>query len=140
MLDKAIAIASKAFEGVYDRGGKPYILHCLHVMTKVDNNDSELMTIAVLHDLLEDTDWTVDKLVAEGFSLRVVMALSLLTHEPDVSYDDYIRRIATNEDARRVKIEDLKHNSDITRMKGLREKDFKRLEKYHRAYEYLKST
>lgn len=140
MLDKAIAIAAKAFEGVYDRGGKPYILHCLYVMTKVDNNDPELMTIAVLHDLLEDTDWTVDKLVAEGFSLRVVMALSLLTHAPDVSYDDYIRNIATNNDARRVKIEDLKHNSDITRMKGLREKDFKRLEKYHRAYEYLKST
>lgn len=138
MLDKAIAIAAMEFAGKFDKGGKPYILHCLHVMHKVGPDDQELMTIAVLHDLIEDTPWTIQRLMSEGFSHRVVMAIDCLTHEDDVSYDDYIRRIATNEDARKVKREDLKHNSDITRMKGLRQKDFIRLEKYHKAYEFLR--
>ena len=143
MLGKAIAIASKEFADKTDKGGKPYILHCLHVMHKVGPDDHELMIIAVLHDLVEDTDWTFDMLRDEGFSERVLIALRLLTHYPighseGKTYDDYIKSIATNEDARKVKMEDLKHNSDITRMKGLRKKDFDRLEKYHRSYEYLK--
>lgn len=138
MLDRAIAIAAKEFEGKFDKGGQPYILHCLHVMHKVGPSDHGLMTIAVLHDLVEDTDWTLDMLINEGFPHRVVTAIDCLTHRREDSYDDYIRRIATNADARKVKLEDLRHNSDITRMKGLREKDFKRLEKYHRAYEFLK--
>lgn len=143
MLGKAIAIAAKEFADKTDKGGKPYMLHCLHVMHKVGPDDQELMAIAVLHDLVEDTDWTFEMLRDEGFSDRVINALRLLTHYPighseGKTYDDYIKGIATNEDARAVKLEDLKHNSDITRMKGLRKKDFDRLEKYHRSYEYLK--
>lgn len=143
MLDKAISIAALAFVDKYDKGGKPYILHCLHVMHKVGPDDQELMQIAVLHDLVEDTSWTIDGLRSEGFSERVLTALKLLTHIPighpeGQTYEDYIKAIATNDDARRVKMADLKHNSDITRMKGLRKKDFDRLEKYHRAYEYLR--
>ena len=138
MLSKAIAIASVAFEGKSDKGGKPYILHCLHVMHKVGPDDHELMQIAVLHDVVEDTSWDFDGLKSEGFSNRVIDALKLLTHEKGVPYEDYIKGIATNEDARKVKLADLKHNSDITRMKGLRKKDFDRLEKYHRSYEYLR--
>lgn len=138
MLSKAIRIASVAFEGKDDKGGQPYILHCLHVMNKVAP-DHDLMIIAVLHDLVEDTEWKFEDLIDQGFSHRVITALDCLTHRDKEEYDDYIRRIATNADARRVKLEDLKHNSDITRMKGLREKDFKRLEKYHRAYEFLRN-
>ena len=138
MLDKAIAIAAKEFEGKHDKGGNPYILHCLHVMHKVGPDDHELMIIAVLHDLVEDTPWTFTHLRNVGFSDRVIDALKLLTHDTDVPYEDYIKAIATNEDSRKVKLEDLKHNSDITRMKGLRKKDFDRLEKYHRSYEYLR--
>lgn len=138
MLDKAIQIAAEAFVGKYDKGGQPYILHCLHVMNSVDSSDHELMQIAVLHDVVEDTDWTFEQLIDEGFSKRVIKALELLTHEKGVPYQDYIKQVATNEDARKVKMADLRHNSDITRMKGLRKKDFDRLEKYHRAYEYLK--
>jgi len=139
MLDKAIRMAAEAFEGKFDKGGHPYILHCLHVMNAVDPTDHELMIIAVLHDLIEDTPATPYILTNLGFSPRVVSALTLLTHEKGVEYMDYIRAIAMNEDAVVVKRADLRHNSDIMRMKGLRGKDFKRLDKYFTAYEYLRS-
>lgn len=140
-LDKAIRIVATEFEGSYDKGGQPYILHCLHVMNQMDPNDHELRTIAVLHDLLEDRPetWSVERLIREGFSQRVVQAVLTLTHNKDnCSYDDYIKQVTMSDDTRKVKRADLRHNSDITRMKGLRKKDFERLEKYHRAYEYLK--
>lgn len=136
-LAKAIRIASAAFEAKTDKGGKPYILHCLQVMHALHTTDEELMTIAVFHDLIEDTGWTLTQLYDEGFSHRVVSGVDCLTHHEDEDYDTYIRRIATNEDARKVKREDLRTNSDITRMKGLREKDFRRLEKYHKAFAFL---
>lgn len=136
----AISIVSQSFENVLDRGGKPYILHCLYVMNNVDQTDPELMQIAVMHDLLEDCpQWTVNKLRGAGFNNRVLTALELLTHAPLMPYDTYIERIGVNEDARRVKLADLKHNSCVTRLKGLREKDFARLQKYAQAYSYLSS-
>lgn len=138
MLDKAITLVSKAFEGRKDKGGKYYILHCLHVMFQMDGDDEELMTIAVLHDLIEDTDYTIDNLRAMGFSERVLKGVDDLTHRKGEPYMDYIRRTAGNPDSREAKKEDLKHNSNIMRMKGLRQKDFLRLEKYFTAYEYLK--
>lgn len=137
MLDKAIRIASEAFEGVYDKGGQPYILHCLYVMNQMCENDYELRSIAVMHDLIEDTEWTIGDLYNEGFSDRVVQGVMTMTHLIDESYEDYIKRISCNDDARRVKMADLKHNSDITRLKGVRKKDFARLEKYSKAYLYL---
>lgn len=138
MLSKAIRIAAEAFEGKYDKGGKPYILHCLHVMSQMPEEDEELRCIAVLHDLLEDTHWTGLQLEKEGFSYRVISAVNTLTHRCE-TYDQYIKAISYNKDAVKVKLADLRHNSDITRLKGLRKKDFDRLEKYHRAYEYLRS-
>jgi (p)ppGpp synthase/HD superfamily hydrolase len=138
MLDVAIALAARKFEGRFDKGGQPYILHCLFVMFQMDPDDHDLMIIAVLHDLIEDTDFTIEMLRILGFSERVLTALTLLTHLDGVPYMDYIRAIAMNPDARKVKRADLRHNSSIMRMKGLRGKDFQRLEKYHTAYEYLK--
>lgn len=138
-LAHAISIAAKAFENKTDKGGKPYILHCLRVMNSVNQTDEELMIIAVLHDLLEDCPelWSMDALRTHGFSERVCQTIFLLTHDKKVSYDDYIKAIALNEDARKVKLADLKDNSDITRLKGLRKKDFDRMEKYHKAFIYL---
>lgn len=139
MLAKAIAIASDIFKDTVDKGGHPYILHCLRVMNSVDQNDRELMTIAVLHDVPEDfpKEHSVAYFVMQGFSTRVITALTLLTHNKSVPYDDYVKAIAHNEDARRVKLADLQDNSNITRLKGLIKKDFDRLEKYSRAYTYL---
>jgi (p)ppGpp synthase/HD superfamily hydrolase len=139
MLDIAIALAAREFQGKFDKGGQPYILHCLNVMNQMDQSDHELMSIAVLHDIVEDTSVTPADLRGMGFSDRVVLGILSLTHEKGVSYRDYIKQIPFNDDSRKVKMADLRHNSDIMRMKGLRKKDFERLEKYHTAYEYLKN-
>lgn len=137
MLSKMIAIVSANFNGVLDKGGKPYILHCLRVMDSVKHLGPEVMQIAVGHDLVEDTDVTLEYLKEQGFSDRVVEAIKLLTHDQAMSYDVYIKRLSFNDDAKAVKKADLKDNSNISRLKGLRKKDFERLEKYNRAYQYL---
>ncbi len=137
MLGRAISIVAAAFEDVNDKGGHPYVMHCLRVMNAMPTNDSELQCIAVLHDLVEDTPWTFDMLYHDGFSLRVIDALRLLTHDKNTDYGDYVKALAHNSDARAVKLADLRDNSDITRMKGLTKKDVDRLEKYHRWYMYL---
>ncbi len=138
MLSVAISLAARVFESKFDKGGQPYILHCLYVMNQMDPTDHELMSIAVLHDVVEDTEVTLNDLREMGFSDRVILGVQALTHESDMPYMDYIKKLSFNPDARKVKMADLRHNSDIMRMKGLREKDFRRLEKYHIAYEYLK--
>lgn len=143
-LALAIAITSRAFVDTSDKSGKPYILHCLRVMNKVNQNDEDLMIGAVMHDLIEDThetseiNYTLAKISELGFSDRVIAMLSLLTHDKEkVSYDEYIKGISTNKDATEIKLADLEDNSNITRLKGLRKKDIDRIEKYHRAYVYL---
>jgi len=136
-LAKAIKIASVGFENKTDKAGEPYILHCLRVMNNLNTSDNELKSIAVLHDCVEDGVCTISDLITWKFSTRVILAISLLTHDKEISYDDYITGIARNKDATMVKISDLKDNSDITRLKGLTKKDFDRMEKYHRAFIYL---
>lgn len=138
MLAKAIAIASEAFVDKVDKGGKPYILHCLRVMYGVEHLGEEAMIVAALHDLLEDTDWTADGLVEQGFKRPTVEMIKMMTHPHEEPYEDYIARVALNKITRCVKMADLQDNSNIHRMKGLREKDFARLEKYFKAYAYLK--
>jgi len=139
-LGKAIAIAATAFEGAIDKGGNPYILHCLWVMNAVRHLGEDYMIVAVLHDLLEDTDWTAERLVKEAdFDPSLVKTIMMLTHPKGLSYEDYIRYLAHDEIARQVKLRDLEHNSKITRLKGLTKKDFDRLQKYNTAYTYLKS-
>jgi (p)ppGpp synthase/HD superfamily hydrolase len=141
MLSKAIRIASEAFENKYDKGGKPYILHCLHVMNEVSCLGVDAMIIAVLHDYIEDKKGTQESLTADGFSFSIIRRIFLLTHDKQSeSYDEYIKRVASDKICVAIKLADLKHNSDITRLKGLTKKDFDRLEKYCKAYTYLKET
>lgn len=122
MLATAIKLASEKFENKLDNGGKPYILHCLRVMMAVSiYNDEELMQIAVLHDIIEDSDVSAARLVHMEFSDRVVDAIIILTHSYGEDYHNYIKRISLNKDATRVKLEDLKDNS----------------KKYHKAFLYL---
>ena len=136
LLSKAIKIATDAHDGVLDKGGKPYILHPLHLMHQL-MFDTELAIIAVLHDVVEDSGWTIDELRDEGFPDRVLEALDLLTHKPEDSYETYIIAISDNYDAIRVKRKDLEHNSDITRLKGVTPKDLERMKKYHKAFMFL---
>ena len=137
MLGRAIEIAASAHAGQVDKGGKAYILHPLWVMDRVRHLGEDYMIVAVLHDVIEDSEWTLTDLIKEGFDPNVRYALSLLTHDPADQYDDYIRKIATDPIAKAVKLCDLEHNTKLTRLKGLRKKDFDRLEKYHRAYTYF---
>ena len=135
-LGLAITIAVQAHDGQFDKGGFPYILHPLHLMHRL-KYDLQLATIAMLHDVVEDSDITINDLEKLGFSGRVLSALYILTHERKHTYDEYLYYITKNFDAIRVKRKDLEHNSDITRLKGVTDKDLKRMEKYHKAFMYL---
>ena len=139
-LGLAISIAAAAFEGKFDRGGQPYILHCLWVMNKVRHLGEDYMIAAVCHDLVEDTNITIADLHVFCFGPEVVAAIDCLTHKDTDTYQSYIRKISQNPIAKEIKLRDLEHNSKITRLKGLREKDFARLEKYHAAYLFLKEN
>jgi (p)ppGpp synthase/HD superfamily hydrolase len=138
LLSLAISIASKAFEGLLDRGGRPYILHCLWVMNKVRHLGPKYMIVAVLHDLIEDTFWTIEMLRGIGFPEDVLEAIDLLTHKDDLPYNFYIMLLSENQISRAVKMRDLEHNSKITRLKDIRMRDLARIEKYHKSYKFLK--
>lgn len=139
-LDRAIALAAEKFIGIYDKSGEPYILHCLQVMTNVKKyNDIELSIAAVLHDIVEDTDVTFDDLEELGYSPRVIKIIKRVTREYDISYDDEIARICNDQDSIKVKMADLEHNTSILRLKGIRQKDLERIQKYHRAYFILQA-
>lgn len=137
-LGNAIAIAAESHKDTKDKGGNAYILHPMRIMFNLNTKDEELMAIAILHDVIEDdTAIDFDYLKSEGMTERVISSLRCLTHFDDESYEDYIKRVATNSDAIKVKLCDLRDNSDITRLKGITEKDFSRIQKYHKAYLYL---
>lgn len=138
-LSVAISIASQAFENKFDKGGNPYILHCLVVMNKVKHLGETAMICAVLHDLIEDcANWSYDELLKRGFSQEVVVILQLLTHRKDTDYMDYVRGLAIHPLAKQIKKADLEHNMQLDRLKGVTKKDFDRIHKYCVAYEYLK--
>jgi (p)ppGpp synthase/HD superfamily hydrolase len=138
-LALAISITAKAFENVLDKGGQPYVLHCLRVMNNVQGDEC-VKCASVMHDLIEDTDWTFQELTALGFSDKTIGLLHLLTHQKETSYEDYIKAISVSKEATEIKLRDLEDNCNITRIKGLRKKDFDRIEKYHRAYIYLSNN
>lgn len=139
-LGTAISIAAQAHASQTDKGGNAYILHPMRLMMRLRTDDQELMQIAILHDVIEDSDYTLDDLLNMDFSKRVVNALALLTHSKGDSYQEYIKKIGTNADATRVKLEDLKDNSDLSRLKGVTQKDFDRVIKYQKSYTYLKGV
>lgn len=138
-LSIAIKITAEAFEGKFDKGGKPYILHCLHVMNAVSNLGYKHMMIAVMHDLVEDTKWTLDDLRTLGFHSTVLQGIAYMTHDEGETYNSYIETIGSLQLVIPIKMADLRHNSDITRLKDVREKDFARLTKYAKAYKYLEN-
>lgn len=133
-LALAIKIAAEGHLNQKDKGGNPYILHPLKVMHYLKTDDFQLMAIAALHDVVEDTDVTAADLVLLGFSNRVKDAVVLLTKTPNQTPEEYFQGIASNYDAVRVKLADLRHNSDVRRLKGLTDKDLLRVRKYHDMY------
>jgi (p)ppGpp synthase/HD superfamily hydrolase len=138
VLAKAIAIASEKHMGQFDKGGAPYVLHVLKVMHYLRTEDPELMSIGVLHDVVEDTDTTYDELRKAGMTDRIIEGIRCMTKVPGETIDEYKAKVKSNKDAILVKMCDLRHNSDIRRLKGVTEKDIKRVEKYHQFYMELK--
>ena len=136
-LQRAIEIAVSAHKGQTRKDGSPYILHPLRLMMSVDSTVEKI--VAVLHDVVEDTDVTAEQIRSEGFSEDVLEALRLVTHDSGEPYDEYIARIRANPIARAVKLADLRDNSNTFEIPTLEEKDLVRLEKYHGAYKTLLS-
>lgn len=134
MLDKMLVIATNAHSGQFDRGGNPYILHPLKVMHYLKTDDEELMCIALGHDVIEDTKVTYRDLRDAGISERVIAGIRALTKLPGQTYDEYKEGVFANVDAMRVKMADLRHNTDIRRLKGVSEKDIERMVKYQKFY------
>jgi (p)ppGpp synthase/HD superfamily hydrolase len=134
MLSDMLLLATNAHDGQFDKAGKPYILHCLKVMHYLKTEDEELMCIALGHDLIEDTYVSYDALESRDFSERVIQGILAMTRGADQSYDEYKQQVFASEDAMRVKLCDLRHNSDIRRLKGVSDKDIARIVKYHHFY------
>ncbi len=137
-LDKAILIAVHAHQGQKDRYGGNYILHPLRVMFKVDSDDEKI--VAILHDVVEKTSWTIEKLQKEGFSEDVLVAVDLLTRRKSQPYMVYIEKLKGNPLARRVKIADLEDNLNPQRMNELSQSSFKKLTVLHKAWKLLKKA
>lgn len=139
MLDKMLVIATNAHHGQFDKGGNPYILHPLRVMSFLKDDDEELQCIALGHDVIEDTKVTYKDLREEGISERVIAGIRALTKQPGQTYEEYKEGVFASVDAMKVKLCDLRHNTDIRRLKGVTEKDIARLAKYHTFYLEIRS-
>ena len=137
-LELAIQIAASAHAGQVDKAGHPYILHPLRVMFSVDTPDERMA--AVLHDVVEDTQWTVDALRNEGFSEVVLTAVVALTKRDGESRIAAARRAAKNPVARAVKLADVSDNMDLSRIPDPKGSDFARLEEYKAVKKLLVET
>lgn len=136
LLSKAVSLALKAHEGQFDKSGMPYAGHIMRVMNAGRTIDEKI--VGVLHDVVEDTDWTFEALLDNGFPTHIVDALRCVTKlTDDEPYDHFISRVKTNPLAIAVKINDLTDNMDIRRYNELRDWDIERLKKYHKAYKEL---
>ena len=135
---KAIKLCFEAHKNQVDKSGMPYVFHPFHVAEQM--KDEVTTIVALLHDVVEDTDYTLDDIAAMGFGQDVVEALTLMTHDKSVPYLVYVAKIKDNPVARAVKLADLAHNSDPTRLDVIDEKDKERLDKYQKAIAILKSN
>ena len=135
LTKKALKLCFEAHKDQVDKTDMPYVFHPFHLAECMDD---EISTVcALLHDVIEDTDYTFDDLRGMGFPEEVIEVLTLLTHDPAVPYMDYVKIIATNPTAKKVKIADLKHNSDLTRMNEIDEYAIRRTKKYKDALALL---
>ena len=137
-LERAIEIAQEAHKGVKDKGGHDYIHHPIRVMHAMSNDQEKI--VAILHDVVEDSDWTFERLKEEGFEDSVIESLRCVTkYSEEEDYQEFIKRAATNKIATKVKMADIEDNLDLSRLGTLTEKDLTRIEKYKKALQYLKA-
>ena len=135
LTKRAMKLCFAAHKDQVDKSGLPYVFHPLHVAEQMP--DEITAAVALLHDVAEDTDYTLEDIRAAGFPPAVTDALVLLTHDESVPYLDYVAALKHNPVAKCVKLADLRHNSDITRLDHPTAADYARVEKYRRAMEIL---
>lgn len=135
MTKKALALCFEAHKSQTDKSGMPYVFHPFHLAEQM--TDEATTIVALLHDIVEDTAVTIDDLAKLGFDQNVLTAIALMTHDPDVPYIEYVANIKQNAIARIVKLADLQHNSDLSRLENVTQKDIERVEKYRRAIALL---
>lgn len=132
---RAMVLCFEAHKNQVDKSGIPYVFHPFHLAEQM--TDENTVAVALLHDVIEDTDYTLDDLKKMKFPDEVCEALSYLTHDDSVPYLEYVKTIRKNEIAKTVKLADLKHNSDLSRLDRVTENDLLRVEKYKRAIKIL---
>jgi len=136
LLEKALRIAVEAHAGQVDKSGKPYIFHPLRVCCRCFTDEEKM--VALLHDTIEDTEITAEDLLSEGFPPYIVEAILSISRNEDETYEEFVKRTGLNPLGRAVKLHDLEDNMDISRLEQVTEKVLDRLNKYIKAYRYLK--
>lgn len=135
LTKKALRLCFDAHKEQTDKTGMPYVFHPFHLAEQMTD---EISTVcALLHDVVEDTDYTLEDLAKMGYPKEVIDVLRLLTHDPEIPYFDYVKVIASNPIAKQVKLADLAHNSDVTRLDEIDDKVIARTEKYKKAIALL---
>ena len=135
MLELALSIATEAHGGQFDKAGIDYIEHPIFVASQVDSEEEK--AVALLHDVIEDSSVTAEELLNAGLPETVVTAVQILSKKKGQDYPTYLKTVKSNPLARVVKLADLKHNSDLSRLSSVTDKDLERLEKYKKAIDYL---
>ena len=138
MTKIALKLCFEAHKDQIDKSGMPYIFHPFHLAEQMTDENTTI--VALLHDVIEDTEYTLDDLRKFGFAEDVLSAISLMTHADDVPYMDYVVKIKTNPIAKAVKLADLKHNSDMSRLDRITQIDEERAKKYKQAIELLENS
>ena len=132
IIEKSLEIALKAYAGQKDKAGKTYILHPLRIMAKMQTEYE--MSAALLHDVIEDSDYSAEDLLAHGIPSDVVIAVELLSKVKGESYDQFVDRVLQNPLATKIKIADIEDNINVLRLKSIRDNDLERIAKYHKAW------
>ena len=138
-VDEALALVAEKFRGLTDKDGEPYVMHCLRVMMDIEDPDARL--VGLMHDLVEDTEVTLEDLRQRGFAESVVAAIDLVTHRSPDSYADYVVRLKSNSLAKQAKLSDLRDNASLERVlyrAGSADSDLRRIQRYVLSYQFLR--
>lgn len=138
LYQQAIDLATEAHFGQVDKAGNDYILHPMHLATQFE--DFSCKIVALLHDVIEDTEVTAEALHSKGFTSELIAAIVAITKVDGEEYEQYLERVKANEWARLVKLADLRHNMDLSRLPNPNEKDFERIKKYQFAVSFLSES
>ena len=135
IIEKSLEIALKAYSGQKDKAGKTYILHPLRLMAKMETDEE--MSVALLHDVIEDSDYTAEDLLNNGIPSNIVNAIQSLTKIKSESYENFIERVLDDKLASKIKKVDIEDNINVLRLNSINSKDLERVAKYHKAWQIL---